>query len=417
MRILFVALSFPLPANNGHKIRTWSLLRGLAALGHHVDLVAFSRRDEDDAEYGAVLGVCRSLDTVPLAWSPPSTAIDYVRRASTLLAPRPFGVRRFASEAMRDAIAKHVDGGAVDAVVCDVFTATNLPPITMPLLLNLENVEHVFLRRYLQQERSPLKRAYAWLEWWRMRRWEQELCGRATHVMACSEQDRHCLALSRQGVPISVVPNTVDTKAFAPMEGEDPLTVVYQGGMDWHPNRDAVEFFAHNILPRLRARVPAVRFVVAGRNPSHDFRRRLTKIPAVSFTGTVSDMRPEIARAAVCVAPLRIGSGTRLKILEAAAMGRPVVATRLGAEGLEFVPGEEILLADEPGDFADAVASLLQDEVRRRAIGLAARRRVEAHYDFTALQRALVHVLRTVEQGREAMQRPPTRPSSLRGQA
>jgi glycosyltransferase involved in cell wall biosynthesis len=94
-----------------------------------------------------------------------------------------------------------------------------------------------------------------------------------------------------------------------------------------------------------------------------------------------------------------------------------VVATRLGAEGLEFVPGEEILLADEPGDFADAVASLLQDEVRRRAIGLAARRRVEAHYDFTALQRALVHVLRTVEQGPEAMQRPPTRPSSLRGQA
>jgi polysaccharide biosynthesis protein PslH len=416
VRILFVALSFPLPANNGHKIRTWSLLRGLAALGHDVDLLAFSRRDENDAEHAAALEVCRSLDIVPLAWSS-STATDYVRRASTLLTPQPFGVRRFVSGVMRDAIAKHVDGGTVDAIVCDVFTATNLPPITVPLLLNLENVEHVFLRRYLGQERSLLKRAYAWLEWWKMRRWEQDLCARATHVMACSEQDRHYLAPLCQGVPISVVPNTVDTDAFAPMGGEDPLTVIYQGGMDWYPNRDAVEFFAHEILPRLRGRVPGVRFVVAGRNPSPDLRRRLADIPGVSFTGTVADMRPEIARAAVCVAPLRIGSGTRLKILEAAAMGRPVVATRLGAEGLEFVPGEEILLADAPEDFAEMLASLLQDEGRRCAIGLAGRRRVETQYNFTALRRALVQVLRTAEHAREITRRRPTQPSPLRGRA
>jgi glycosyltransferase involved in cell wall biosynthesis len=159
--------------------------------------------------------------------------------------------------------------------------------------------------------------------------------------------------------------------------------------MDWFPNRDAVDYFAEKILPRLRQRVPHLHFTAAGRNPSQKMRERYRGFPDVTFTGSVAEMRPIIANAAVCVVPLRIGSGTRLKILEAAAMGKAIVSTRLGAEGLEFVSGEEILLADKPEEFVAAVADLFADQSRRVALGRAARRRVERHYDLSILGAAV----------------------------
>ena len=164
--------------------------------------------------------------------------------------------------------------------------------------------------------------------------------------------------------------------------------VLYSGGMDWYPNRDAVEFFVAKILPPLRKLAPEVNFVVAGRSGPEKFRRRFADVSGVRFTGTVADLRAEIAKAAVCVVPLRVGSGTRLKILEAAAMAKPIVSTRIGAEGLDFVDGEEIVLADEPREFGRAVAHLLADPARRLAMGLAALRRAETQYSLPALRSA-----------------------------
>src|SRR5439155_958354 len=172
-------------------------------------------------------------------------------------------------------------------------------------------------------------------------------------------------------------------------DGAEPATVLFQGGMDWQPNRDAVEFFAAEILPWLRRRVPSARFRVAGRSPAESFRRRFAGIDGLEFTGTVADMRDEIAKATVCVVPLRIGSGTRLKILEAGAMAKPMVSTGLGAEGLELVDGEEIVLADEPRAFADAVAALLHDAAGRDELGRGARLRVEKQYSLSVFKTAL----------------------------
>ena len=163
--------------------------------------------------------------------------------------------------------------------------------------------------------------------------------------------------------------------------------------MDWHPNRDGVEFFISEILPELRRLVPSVTFRVAGRSPSGEILRRFTGVPGVEFTGTVPDMRAEIAKATVCVVPLRIGSGTRMKILEAGAMAKPIVSTSLGAEGLDLVDGEDIILADEPRTFAKAVADLLGDATRRRTLGQSVRRRIEQRYSLPVLQSALRRAL------------------------
>jgi glycosyltransferase involved in cell wall biosynthesis len=159
--------------------------------------------------------------------------------------------------------------------------------------------------------------------------------------------------------------------------------------MDWYPNRDAVNHFVSRILPDLLILVPSVKFLVAGRIPSDSFAGRFVDKANIEFTGFVSDMRSVLGNATVCVVPLRIGSGTRLKILEAAAMAKSIVSTHLGAEGLDFVNGKEIVLEDDPSRFAKAVALLLSSPRYRDALGYAARKRVEAEYSFVPLRKAL----------------------------
>ncbi len=401
MRLLFLALSLPLPANNGHRLRTWALLRALAAEGHKVTLMAFGSASQvAPADRARVMETCGDVDLVPLGWTQLSAVADLRGRLRGLSSALPYSVLRFRSPEMRRRVAARLAGEHFDAVICDVFTAVNLPETALPILLNHENVEHVILRRYLTRERHLAKLAYAGLEYLKLKRWERAVCARSTVGMACSRADRavlEALCASRQ---VTIVPNVVDT-APDPLPGsEDSLTVLFQGGMDWYPNRDAVVFFASAILPELQRLCPQVNFVVAGRNPAPAFVKRFSNTDGMTFTGTVDDMRAVIARAAVCVAPLRIGSGTRLKILEAAAMAKPIVSTGLGAEGLEFVDGEEILLVDEPRPFADTIAALLRDGARRRTLGQAARARVEKQYSLSVLCAAVQDTLSRLSEGR-----------------
>ena len=167
------------------------------------------------------------------------------------------------------------------------------------------------------------------------------------------------------------------------------------GGLDWLPNRDAVQFFIEQILPDLRKARPGIRFAAAF-SPEHappaEFLTRFADMPGVELAQT-TDIRGEIARASVYVVPIRIGSGTRFKILEAASAGKAMVSTRVGAEGLNFGDGTEILLQDQPAAFARAVLALLEDQPRRTAMGLAARQRAEREYSFTALCRELREAL------------------------
>lgn len=397
MRLLFLSLTFPLPANNGHRLRTWALLRALAAEGHKVTLMAFGDPVEvAPADRTRVGEVCADVELVPLARRQLSRLGDLGGRLRALPAALPYSVLRFGSAVAAARIAARLEGEPFEAVICDVFTAVNVTKTTLPLILNHENVEHVILRRYLGRERNLAKLAYGWLEYRKLRRWEGQVCARAAAGMACSEADQSLLRDLCPALPIVPVPNVVDVGPDPDPADEDPGMVLFQGGMDWYPNRDAVSFFTEQILPRIHARVPGLKFVVAGRNPAPSFIQRFRGVAGMSFTGTVPDMRAFIARAALCVAPLRIGSGTRLKILEAAAMRKAVVSTRVGAEGLHLRDGSEILLADDPGAFADAVVTLLGDAPRRRAIGDRARQLVARDYSQGVLQGQIATVLARV---------------------
>ena len=398
MRILFVALDPPLPTTNGHRIRSAALLRALAADGHEVTLVSFLD-PRDTADIGALEGLCRSVQLVSPAISAASSLRGYLGRFRVAATSLPYTAYRFSTAEMRVVLRRHLSSQAFDLVLCDeAYTLTDLPPRRPPVVVDTVQIAFVLLRRYLARARNPLVRLYGALEYLKTRRWEIQACGRASAVVACSELERRLFAELCPRVPVFTVPNVVDTDRFAPAADPGGSTVLYTGGMDWHPNRDAVEFFASSILQPLRELAPGVRFRVAGRNPAPDFRRRLEGL-GVEFSGTVPDIRTEIAAATVCVVPLRIGTGTRLKILEAGAMEKAMVSTRLGAEGLELRDGEEIVLADDPRAFTREVAGLLQDPARRRAMGQAARHRVEKQYSTPVLQSALRHCLQHVTAG------------------
>lgn len=391
LSVLFAGLALPYPPMNGHRLRTWAMLRALAEDGHRVTLVSFAERDEMPAGLRSLREVCAAVDLVPTPLVAERRAIEALRRGLALASTRPFGVWKFRSPELRESLERRLAQQSFDLVICDgIYNMQNLPArLSVPLLLNKDDVAHLIVRRYLALEPSALRRLYGALEARKVEGWERATIRRARAVLACSELDRALLSELCPTASISVVPNAVDTDHYAPRGGAEPATVLFQGGMDWYPNRDAVRYFVAEILPELRRLAPGSRFRVAGRSPSEEFRRQFAAVPGVEFTGTVRDMRDEIARAAVCVVPLRIGSGTRLKILEAGAMAKPIVSTTLGAEGLDLVPGEEIVLADQPRAFAGAVAALLGDEARRAELGHAAHLRVAKQHSLAVFQASL----------------------------
>jgi glycosyltransferase involved in cell wall biosynthesis len=275
-------------------------------------------------------------------------------------------------------------------LVCDFLAPSPNVPDALPCatLLFQHNVEALIWQRHWQVARNPVTKAYLWDQWRKMRRFEAAECRRYDHVVAVSAADREIMErdYGLQG-RVSDVPTGVDTDFFRPV-GDVPVessSLVFTGSMDWLPNPDAIRYFAAEILPRIRSQVPEVSLTVVGRHPTPDLVELARREPAIKLTGFVNDVRPYMERAAVYVVPLRIGGGTRLKVYEAMAMEKPIVSTTIGAEGLPVTDGEELLLADDPQHFADAVVALLRDPARARAIGRAGAERVRRDFGWAGV--------------------------------
>lgn len=392
MRILFVSTNLPVPANNGQAIRTLSIVRALQSLGHELTFVSFARAGLPPtlAPLSSWCGIIDLLEENGKLTNM-SQRQDWYGRLRCLLSRKPYAVERFRSPLMRAKIARRLKESSFDLIFCDsLYALVNVPQCDIPIALNCHNVEHLIPQRYAELEPNHAKKWYARIESHLLRDAERAACRRAAFAMACSENDRDLFLHLRPGLPSFVVPNAVDTDAYCSAADSANETtgsvVLFQGGMDWYPNRDAVEFFAESILPLIRLACPDVKFVIAGRNPPAYLIEKFRNAPNIEFTGTVPDMLPYLVAATVAVVPLRLGSGTRIKILEACAAGRAVVSTSIGAEGLNLEPGKEILVSDEPSQFAGSVVEMLRDPVRRNAIGAAARSAVVKRYSERALK-------------------------------
>jgi polysaccharide biosynthesis protein PslH len=273
---------------------------------------------------------------------------------------------------------------AYDAVLFEsVFMVGYRIPEHLPMIIDEHNIEYELLQRTYQHEKGWLRKGYNWWEGRLLKPVELERCRRAPLVLVTSERERLLLKQHLSQSHIEVVPNGVDIDVFdAPAAGGEASTIIFTGTMNYYPNIDAVLFFARECWPLIRARVPDATWLIVGKDPAAEVRNVASKASGITVTGTVPDVRPYLAKATVAIAPVRIGSGTRLKILEALAMRKAVVSTNLGCEGLSVVAGSHLRVADAAQAFAQAVVDVLQDAEQRMSLGNAGRGLVEANYSW-----------------------------------
>lgn len=383
MRILWVKVGGLWPLNTGGKPRSFQILSELSRR-HRVSVVTTHGPGDDPEGLEAALPLCERVISVPYA--PPRQGPRFAATVlRSWLSRYPMHFWRWRVPELRRRVTRIMTTEGADLCVADLpHTLPNVPLAgPVPVVLFTHNVEHMIWKRLSLVETRVSRRAILELEWRKVRRWEAWACAQTKLTLAVSEVDRDALAALAPGTRVCAVPTGVDSAYFAPNGvPEAPTHLVFTGSMDWHPNEDAIVHFLEAILPAIRREMPKTGLTVVGRNPTLRLRQAAARA-GVCVTGTVDDVRPYIAQATVYVVPLRIGGGTRLKIFEALAMGKAVVSTRVGAEGLPLVPGVHFLCADDPAEFARAVVALLRDPPRRRALAMAGRRLVEERFSWS----------------------------------
>lgn len=376
MRLLVVSTWFPYPPDNGSKLRAFHLLRELARR-HDVSLLSFCESGRPAADDLARLqNICGTVDVVDRG--------AFVRGALTArgllsLTPRSY-VQGF-SQQMETEIRKKVPAHDA-ALALQVVAAMHLRhTLTLPAVF--EEAEVAVIEEQVASERDPIRHLRRRLTWWKYARFIRALCRQFHHTTVVSDAER--ARLVRMGCDparVSVVPNGIDEADLAWQQARQPCRLVYPGALTYSANCDAVRWFLETVLPAIREARPDVEFWVTGSTNGVSV-SDLPNAGLATFTGHLADVRPAIAGSTVCVVPLRVGGGTRLKILQAMALGTPVVATSKGAEGLAVMPEQDILVADTPEQFASQVLRLLADRNLQARISRMARQLVQRQFTWT----------------------------------
>ena len=382
MRALVLVTRLPVPPWRGDQVRTFHHLRHLAAR-HDVTCCALVSREPPLALRRQVetMGVRLVVVRLGLAGAGPALARALVGDS------RPLQVLLYDRMRARREVAGIVADGRFDVVHAQlVRTAPYLPPAGgPPVVLDLIDALSANLARRAATERGPLSPVAA-LEARRLANCERALIARSARALVVSAVERDALGGDER---IVVVPNGVDAEAFTFHDGpRPPATLLFFGNLGYFPNVDAAGWLAHEIYPRVRAAVPMAELRLAGARPARAI-RTLARLPGVSLSADVPDMAPEIAAATVAVVPMRAGSGLQNKVLEAMAVGTPVVATSGVAAALEVRAGEHLLVADDAETIAAAIVGLLRDPARARAMAAAAHAVVERRYRWSASARAV----------------------------
>jgi sugar transferase (PEP-CTERM/EpsH1 system associated) len=411
MKILWLNANLLLPLDKGGKLRTWHLMRQLAK-DHVITYLSFADPSHTAADREGMREVCAELVTVPRVETPKRSLRFYAEAARYLVDPAPYAVAKYRSSAFRTRLNELLATGRYDAAVCDFLVPlVNMPAdVVCPAILFTHNVEAEIWRRHVENASNPVARVLLAQQWRRMLRFERGALARFDLVLAVSDTDKATFDRLYPGVlkrPVHVVATGVDTAYFTP-QATPPRRrahLVFTGSMDWLPNEDGMLYFAREILPRIRQAEPETTLSIVGRAPTPPV-VRLAQEAGIEVTGRVDDVRPHVASADAYIVPLRIGGGTRLKIFEAMSMGKAVVSTTIGAEGLPVTNGRDIVIADDPKEFANAVVGLIRDDRNRQQLESAARRLVLDHYDWSAVAHDFESALTAVTSGSNRIREP-----------
>lgn len=384
--VLVIDEELPYPANTGKRIRTQNLLRRLSSDFAIDYLVHESGANEESIRFFAEHNIC--VHTAGSSISGKRGLLFPFKIAANLLSSKPYSVNSHTKPPFARRIKGLVRTGRYQLVHCEWSPYANYYDYDgTPWIISAHNVEYMIWQRLTENERNPLKRAVFGAQAIKMKRFEREIFSTLRYFTAVSEDDA-CLMKKLGCKDVAVVSNGVDIDYFASQDDAvvEPKSLVFTGSMDWLANQSAIRWFAEEIHPRLKDRVD-YRLYVVGRNPP-DWMTASGGVPSeFVITGTVDDVRPYIARSSVYVVPLLVGGGSRLKILEALSMRKAIVSTSVGAEGLEVEDGRELVLADGPDEFVNAIVTLLDNEPQRKRLGEYGEALVHENYEWGQLAR------------------------------
>ncbi len=390
MKILFLSTWHPYPPDNGSRLRAYYLLRALAAR-HNVVAMAFRPHQEEGHVSRSVLAAAHPIIDViddPFRYVDAPQLVKY-------LSLSPLAYR--ASTAMQDAVAALSHASVWDAVVVVQMPVAQyaMRVSAVGRIIDVDTAMTFQLYESYRRQNRRLVRARHWLSAQKARRYESRMLRnfQAATVVWPPEADLLQQITAGSSCRVVVVPNGVDcVHNQVSLAACQPCTLVYNGSMTYSANYDAMRWFLAEVYPLIKVQQPEVRLVITGSVQGVDL-TSLALDSSVHLTGRVDDVRVPVAEATVCIAPIRQGGGTRLKILEAMALGTPVVSTTKGAEGLNLKNGEHFLCADRPGEFAQAALALLGDARRRSHLAANARRLVEADYDWNRIGNRFVDLV------------------------
>ncbi|MBN2303163.1 MAG: glycosyltransferase [Anaerolineae bacterium] len=399
MHILFLTAQLPEPPHAGGTLRTNGLMRGVFAAGHQAHVLAFGPPDALTTHRSALDEFCASVEVVP----PPQRSITD-RLRDLLLTHLADMQRRYDSPLYAAALERTLSRQAFDLIQIESLEmAIYLPVIRRfqpdtPVIYDSFNAEFELQKSVYQAERGNLKRLpgalYSLIQWRRLTRFERDVCRSVAHTIAVSDADAAAFGQLVPDCPVTVVPNGVDTRLYTQTDTSLDLgdaALVFTGSMSYRPNVDAALWFADTVFPLVREQCPNAKFFVVGSNP-HPRLTALRERENIQVTGWVPDVNPFLHAAAVYIVPMRMGSGTRLKLLQAMAAGQAVVSTTSGAQGLTVQDGIELRLADTTPDFAQAVIDLLQHPAQRQTLGKTGAAYVKQYYDWPVIVPKLLDV-------------------------
>ncbi|PIE22602.1 MAG: hypothetical protein CSA62_11555 [Planctomycetota bacterium] len=399
MRLLFVSPRFLFPADEGGKIRSSQILRGMKGGAFEITLASPSQEGEAEAHAEPLAEVCDHFVSWPAR---KRGSIHSLTRLSGLLSSLPISVRDDRDARAQRSIAAELAKN-FDVVVFDFVHSLVLSPkeLSCASVLFTHNVEFEIFERHAKVSSSRLARAVWSNQARKMRRLEQEALTRFDRIVAVSARDQEQFAALAQSAQVEVIPTGVDLDFFEWCDPSASERVVFTGALDWPANEDGIDWLLREVWPQVEAARPQAELLVIGRNPS----RKLLEAAAprrARFSGWVEDVRQHVAGAGAFVIPLRVGGGTRIKGYEACAAGPALVSTSIGVEGLSLEPEQHYLLADEAESFAQALIRLLSQPEARSALSQRARRHVEENCSFQRVAERFEQICQNAIESRNA---------------
>jgi glycosyltransferase involved in cell wall biosynthesis len=388
LRVVIVDEELPYPPTSGKRIRTLNLLLRLARR-HCLTILCHRNADAEEAHQAAEYLQNHGIETIAVPRTVPrkTGAGFYLRLAANVLAPLPYSVATHNSAALRRALRTYAARQPVDLWQCEWTPYAQAMRVLgeVPKLVMAHNVESVIWRRYHETTMGRLRRWYIGRQWAKFQRFERRTF-ETTRTVAVSDADAALIAAEFGGKQVDVVDNGVDTTFFRPVHAQrDFKQILYLGSLDWRPNLDAVTLLLDRIFPAVRVAEPEAHLCLVGRNPPAWLEQRVAGLRGVVLHANVPDVRPYLHRSGVLAVPLRIGGGSRLKILEALACGLPVVSTAVGSEGLCLEAGRDLTVVQTPEQMAAALVHGIRDPAAALAQAERGRQVVFERYDWDAL--------------------------------